>query len=90
MKRRITSGSTRALIDWYVATRSVPGLAGAERGHVGPRRVEPVRRSPRRGGAAASPASVIEIARGPPGRSTSFSPTIRSSAAICWLTADWV
>ena len=27
---------------------------------------------------------------GPPGRSTSRCPTIRSSAAICWLTADWV
>ena len=24
MNRRITRGSTRALIDWYVATRSVP------------------------------------------------------------------
>ena len=24
------------------------------------------------------------------GRTTSFSPTIRSSAATCWLIADWV
>ena len=39
---------------------------------------------------SSSPASVSEIGRGPPGRSTSFSPTIRSSVAICWLTADWV
>ena len=41
MKRRITVGSTRALIDWYVRDAQRPGLAGAERRHVGPRRVEP-------------------------------------------------
>ena len=36
------------------------------------------------------PASVIEIFRGPPGRSTRRSPTARSSVAICWETADCV
>ena len=36
------------------------------------------------------PASVSAIGRGPPGRSTSRSPTARSSVAICWLTADCV
>ena len=39
---------------------------------------------------SSSPASVRETARGPPGRSISVSPTIFSSVAICWLTADWV
>ena len=36
------------------------------------------------------PASVMEIGRGPPGRSTSLVPTAFSSVAICWLTADCV
>ena len=36
------------------------------------------------------PASVSETARGPPGRSSSRSPTIRSSVWICWLIADCV
>jgi len=39
---------------------------------------------------SSSPASVRLTARGPPGRSTSCSPTIRSSVAICWLIADCV
>jgi hypothetical protein len=37
-----------------------------------------------------SPASVSSTGRRPPGRSTSLRPRLRSSAAICWLTADWV
>ena len=36
------------------------------------------------------PASVSEIGRGPPGRSISLSPTMRSSVAICCETADCV
>ncbi len=37
-----------------------------------------------------APASVSVTARGPPGRSSSRSPTIRSSVWICWLIADCV
>ena len=37
-----------------------------------------------------APASVSETGRGPPGRSISRRPTIRSSMAICWLIADCV
>src|SRR4051794_23738126 len=36
------------------------------------------------------PASVGSTRRGPPGRWKRRCPTIRSSCAICWLTADWV
>ena len=37
-----------------------------------------------------SPMGVSSTRRGPPGRSNTLSPTARSSAAICWLIADWV
>jgi hypothetical protein len=33
---------------------------------------------------------VIRTGLGPPGRSKTAPPTARSSAAICWLTYDWV
>src|SRR5437763_1254342 len=36
------------------------------------------------------PASVTSTGLGPPGRSTRRCPTVRSSCAICWLTADCV
>ena len=88
-KRRITPGRTRAPTDWYVPTRSVP--------------VSPARSAAMSARAASiratiasawrrrsSPASVSDTARGPPGRSTSVSPTIFSSVAICWLIADCV
>ena len=51
----------------------------------------PSRRStPRACSTIVRPASVSSTGRGPPGRSNSGVPTMRSSAAICWLTADWV
>ena len=65
------------------------GLAGRQSGEVGLRGLEPgddcaAWRS------SSSPASVSATGRGPPGRSISCSPTMRSRVAICWLTADWV
>ena len=89
MNRRITVGSTRALIDWYVATRSVP-VSPARSAAMSARAASSLATIASACRSSSSPASVIEIARGPPGRSISFSPTIRSSAAICWLTADCV
>ena len=35
------------------------------------------------------PAAVSRTGRGPPGRSNSGVPTMRSRVATCWLTADW-
>ena len=82
VKRRMISGRTRAPADWKVPTRSVPA--------------SPAWRAWRSAWAACSratiesacrrrswPASVSDTGRGPPGRSTSCSPTIRSSVAIC-------
>ena len=90
MKRRIISGSTRAPADWNVPTRSVPasparsacevGLGGLEPGDDRLGVAEQQLRRPR--------SARRRAAR--PGRSTSCSPTIRSSVAICWLTADCV
>ena len=37
-----------------------------------------------------APASVVPTGARPLRRSSSGIPTIRSSAAICWLSADWV
>ena len=37
-----------------------------------------------------SPSGVRRTGFGPPGRSNTAPPTDFSSAAICWLTADWV
>ena len=75
-----------ALVD---ADAKRPGLALGQRGHVGPRGVE-LRDDLSAWPSSRSPASVGSTRLGPPGRSKSRWPTIRSSWAICWLTADWV
>ena len=54
-KRRITPGSTRALTDWYVATRSVPVSPARRARRCSPARRRAVRRSPPHGGAGAVP-----------------------------------
>ena len=65
-----------------------PGLPRGPSGRPGPRRRAPRWRP--HGVSSSRPASVRDTGFGPPGRSTSRWPTIRSRAAICWLTADWV
>ena len=87
--RRITSGRILAPTLWKMPTWSEPASPAerAARSDCAACSRETIARAWR---SSSRPASVSATGLGPPGRSTSFSPTMRSRVAICWLTADWV